>query len=185
LDEPISFEIVTETWQRMADTPLEKVHELVFQMEQEQPQILAYLLAQDEEIFDENEREIILYLGIVVWQILRRSRRQPRKVSQKKLLQAEESNYTFLEQLAGDTEADFMSATLAMIEHHPEPEVFRYIVEALMDEESYDEDDQPIRDENRGLAFLTLKTALDALISSRPGPGKRGQGPAGPKLPGI
>jgi hypothetical protein len=175
LDEPISYETVTATWQRMAAMPLGKVNELLSLMETEQPQILAYLLAQDEEIFDDHEREIILYLGIVVWQIMRQGRRRPRKITPKKLLAAEEANYIFLDLLSEDTEADFMSAILGMIERHPEPEVFRYIVEALMDEEGYDDGDEPIRDENLGLAFLTLKSALDALIAARPSPGKRGQ----------
>jgi len=54
-----------------------------------------------------------------------------------------------------------------MIATYPEPEVLRYIVEAIMEEEEdYDPDDPPIRDEYRGLAFAHLKTVLDALTSS-------------------
>ena len=53
-----------------------------------------------------------------------------------------------------------------MIATYPEPEVLRYIVEAIMEEEDYDPDDPPIRDEYRGLAFAHLKTVLDAFISS-------------------
>ncbi len=181
MEEPISYETVTETWERMAEAPTDQAEGLVHQMQREQPHLLAYLLAQDEEIFDEQERETILYVGMVIWQIMKQGKRKPRKVSQKRLFEAEETNYAFLEQLSEDTEADFMSATLAMLENYPEPEVFRYIVEAIMEEESEEESDEeidkeesnpPIQDENRGLAFLILKTVLDALVANRKAPGK-------------
>jgi hypothetical protein len=38
-----------------------------------------------------------------------------------------------------------------------------------MEEEDYDPDDLPIRDEYRGLAFVYLKTVLDAFIGSLAG----------------
>jgi hypothetical protein len=168
VDQPISYETVTQTWERMSETPLDQVESLVRSMEAEQPVILAYLLAQDEEVFDQDERETLLYIGMVLWQIMRQGSRRPKRVTEKKLFEAEENNYTFLDQLAGDTDADFLSATLAMLETYPEPEVFRYLIEALMEEEIDPDEEGPImRDENRGLAFLTLKTALDALIASR------------------
>jgi hypothetical protein len=39
-------------------------------------------------------------------------------------------------------------------------------MEALMEEEDRDPDDPLIRDEYRGLAFVHLKTVLDAFIAS-------------------
>jgi len=162
----IPAEIVTETWQRMAQTPVHEAPDLVNQMQQEQPAIMAHLLYLDEFPFDPHERELIFYIGMVVWQIMKQSKRRLRRVTLKKLSKAERANYDTLELLASDSEADLFSATVAMIENHPEPEVIRYIVETIMDEEDYEPDDPPIRDEYRGLAFIHLKIALDALISS-------------------
>lgn len=162
----IPTEIVTETWQRMAQTSVHEAPDLVNQMQQEQPAILAHLLYLDEFPFDPHERELIFYIGMVVWQIMKQSKQRLRRVALKKLSKAEKANYDTLELLASDSEADFFSATVAMVENHPEPEVMRYIVETIMDEEDYDPDDPPIRDEYRGLAFIHLKIALDALISS-------------------
>ena len=162
----IPGEIVTETWQRMAQTPIHEAPDLVNQMQQEQPAILAHLLYLDEFPFDPHERELIFYIGMVVWQIMKESKRRLRRVTLKKLSKAEKANYDTLELVASDSEADFFSATVAIVENHPEPEVMRYIVETIMDEEDYDPDDPPIRDEYRGLAFIHLKIALDALISS-------------------
>jgi hypothetical protein len=166
MDEVISAEIVTQTWQRMAQTSVSETPQLLEEMKDEQPVVLGYLLALDDFPFNEHEREIIFYVGIVVWQIMRRSRRRLYKVTRRKLRRAEEANYGFLELLASDTEADFVSATRTMLENYPEPEVLRYIIEAIMEEEDYEPDDLPIRDEYRGLAFVHLKIALDAFVDS-------------------
>jgi hypothetical protein len=241
--EPISYEVVTETWQRMAETPAEEAQEIINQMELEQPVIMVYLLALDEYPFSQTEREIVFYLGAVLWEVMKQSPAALGMVTEEALNQAEEANYQFLELLSNDTEADFMSATRTLIDTYGEPEVLRYLVEALMedgaelDEDDYesalaagweagdapleplgdftaddaealleaatspepiemfeyieedddedfedegdedfeDEDDEGdeewgdfnIRPEYRGLAFVHLKTVLDALIQSR------------------
>lgn len=164
----ISAETVTQTWERMAVTPADQAQQMVEQMSEEQPVILAYLLAMSEQPpFNSHEGQIVFYIGMVVWQIMQQSTKRLRKVTPTQLEQAEKANETFLETLSSDTEADFFSATKAMLETYPEPEVLGYITEALLDEEDYDPDDPPIRDENRGLAFLYLKIVLDAFITSR------------------
>lgn len=165
----ISAETVTRVWQDMARASLDKVPHLVNQMRVEQPVILVYLLAVDDSIFNQHERELIFYLGMVVWQMMKQSKRRLRKVTEKRLEQAEKANFDFLERLSGSPEADFESATLTMLATYPEPEVFRYIVEAVMEEEDYDPEDPPIREEYRGLAVMYLKTVLDAFISSLAG----------------
>ena len=162
----ISAEIVTQTWQRMSQTPVSSTPQMVEEMKEEQPVLLAFLLALEDFPFNRHERELIFYVGMVVWQIMKQSERPLHKVTRKKLGDAEEANYDFLELLTSDTEADFVSATRTMLEQHPEPEVLRYIVEAIMEEEEYEPEDPPIRDEYRGLAFVHLKIALDALASS-------------------
>jgi hypothetical protein len=163
----ISAETVTRVWQDMARASPDEVPHLVNEMRVEQPVILAYLLAVGDAIFNQHERELIFYLGMVVWQMMKQSKRRQRKVTEKRLEQAEEANIDFLERLSASPEANFESATETMLVTYPEPEVLRYIVEAIMEEEEdYDPDDPPIRDEYRGLAFVHLKTVLDALISS-------------------
>jgi hypothetical protein len=222
----ISYEAVNETWQRMAETPPDQIQAIVDQMEQEQPVLMVYLLALEDYPFNVSEKEIIFYIGTVVWQILKESKASLSSVTPEIINHSEEENYQFLDLLSNDTEADFMSATRAMIDSYPEPEVLRYLVEALMEDDvdydeitegmeadvsesplseengdeddgfeslfntgeeddievevifeeeeedglgevEWDEDDPDIRPENRGLAFVHLKTALDALIASR------------------
>jgi hypothetical protein len=162
----ISAETVTQTWQRMAAFPPRQVPQFIEQMKNEQPVILAYLLAESERPpFNTHEGQLVFYLGLVVWQIMKQSPRPLRKVTHKKLRRVEQTNADLLDMLASDTDADFFSATQRMLETYPEPKVFEYIVQAIMDEDEYDPDDPPIREEYRGLAFLHLKVVLDAFIS--------------------
>jgi hypothetical protein len=163
----ISAETVTQTWQRLGDLDEIQAQQMGGQMTLEQPYVQVYLLAMSEQPeFDENEGQIFFYVGTVVWQIMKQSPKQLREVTPAELERAEKANERFFETLSSDTEADFLSATKTMLEAHPEPEVLRYVVEAIMEEdEEYDPDDPPIRDENRGLAFLYLKVVLDAFIS--------------------
>jgi len=162
----ISAETVTRVWQDMARVSADEAPRFVQQMEEEQPAVMAYLLAVGDALFNQHEQEIIFYLGVVVWQMMKQSKRRLRKVTEERLDQAEEANLDFLERLSASPEADFESATQAMMATYPEPEVLRYIVEAIMEEEDYTPEDPPIRDEYRGLAFVHLKTVLDAFISS-------------------
>ena len=163
----IPAEIVTQTWQAMSQLAEQDAADLVTKMQEEQPLVLAYLMALNDTPFDQHEKGIIFYLGMVVWQMMKQSPRRLLKVTHKKLDRAENANLENLDLFASDTPADFMSASRFMLERYEEPEVLRYIVEALMDEEEYYQSgDVPIRDEYRGLAFIHLKIVLDALINS-------------------
>jgi hypothetical protein len=162
----ISAETVTRVWQDMAQVSADEAPRFVQQMEEEQPAVMVYLLAVGEALFNQHEQEIIFYLGMVVWQVMKQGQRRLRKVTEERLDQAEEANLDFLERLSASPEADFESAIQAMMDTYPEPEVLRYIVEAIMEDEDYDPEDPPIREEYRGMAFVHLKTVLDAFISS-------------------
>jgi len=160
----ISAETVTQTWQRMAQMQIYEVPALIEQMKNEQPVMLAYLLAADGLPFNRNERELIMYIGMVVWQIMKESERPLRKVTRKKLRQAEEANEELFERLGPGTGTDSARLTQLLAFKYSEPEVLRYVVEAIVEEPEPDE--TPIRDEYMGLAFVYLRTALDAFIAS-------------------
>ena len=162
----IPVEIVTKTWQRMAQMSVDEARLMAFQFQEEQPVIFGFLAFMDEFPFNRHEKELVFYIGTVVWQIMKQSKRRLRKVTRRKLEKADKVNYESLEMMMSDSEADFISASMTMLENQPEPEALRYIVETIMDEEEYEPDDLPIRDEYRGLAFIHLKTVLDAFVAS-------------------
>ena len=167
--ESISYETVNDVWNKLIQTPPEQAQEIVEEMEREQPEVMFFLLDLEDFPFNEHEAQIIFTSGLIVWQIMLHSIQPIGRVTDQMLDQAEDANYEFLEMLAGDTAADFDSASMAMVEHYSEPEVLRFVVESVMEDEAYDPSDPPIREEYRGLAFVHLKTELDAFIASRQG----------------
>ena len=161
----ITADTVTRTWERVGAMPPEQAPHLIEQMHKEQPVVLAYLMAMTEQPeFSPDDRETVFYIGVVVWQIMKQSPHGLRRVSERNLDEVIDANDEQLEKFAAGS-ASLQHAVKAMLESHPEPEVLRYIVEALMEEEEPGE--PPVSAESLGLAFLTLKNILDALVLGR------------------
>ncbi len=59
----------------------------------------------------------------------------------------------------------FHHAARRAVETYPEPEVFRYLVEAIA-EGPEDPEEGPLTEEGKGLAFVYLKTVLAAMAAS-------------------
>ena len=164
----ITNETVDATWQRVAGTEEDEAQLLIEQMTQEQPLLLAYLMAMGEqEPFDDYEGQMLFYLGLVVWQIMRENPTGLAEVTPEVLEQAEQGNEELLNRLAEDEDADLEQLFETLLADYAEPEVLRYIVNSLTDEDDYEEgDDPPMREESRATAFFDLKTVLDSLIAS-------------------
>ncbi len=161
----ISTDVVTQTVQRMSAMQPVEARALVKRMGQEQPVIVAYLLATSEnKAFDQDEGQTLFYVGLVITQIMKQGLMEPGKITEKRLMRAEKANEDLLDKMASDSAGDFASAAESLVEKYPEPEVLRYVTEALMEDEEGDPDNPPIRDENLGLAFLHLKVVLDAFV---------------------
>jgi hypothetical protein len=154
----ISARVVERTWQRIANLSPREGQKLIERMTKEQPVILAYLMAVDSDIFNDEERQTLLYLGVVVWQIMLEGIRPLPKVSEKILDNAEAKNLKMAEYLRGETEAGFEEATRKIIENYTQPEALRYVVEAIIEDT---EESSSIREENRGIMFVDLKTVID------------------------
>ncbi len=115
-------------------------------------------MAVDSDIFNEDERQVLLFLGVVVWQIMLQGVQRLSRVTEKTLDKAEAANLKMTEYLQGETDNGFEEVTRKMIGSYGQPEVLRYVVEAIMEDT---EESCPIRDENRGTMFLDLKTIID------------------------
>lgn len=155
---PIPAEVVEETWQRMAQMDPADTPALMERFGDEQPLMLAYLVATADALLNEDEKELQVYLGTVVWQILTHGGRQLPHVSEKELDRIEDRNLARLDRLAGKPDADFERVARETIERSPQPEVLRYVVQGIFEDP---EEGLDLRDEMTGLIFLHLKTVID------------------------
>jgi len=156
--DPISPEIVEKIWKRMGGMSPQKVPKMINLMSKEQPFVLAYLMATGGNILNQDERELLLYLGIVVWQIMSQGNMPLPEITEQTLDEVEDSNMKMLESLEDESDSTFMAAVEKMINNYNQPEVLRYVVEALMEEP---EEECLIRDENKGIIMIFLKTIID------------------------
>ena len=157
---PISSEIVEETWRRIGEMPPQEMPELVYQMSKEQPFLFAYLMGVGGDLLNEDERELLLYLGMVVWQMMLQGNRRLPQITGEVLDKAEEANMKLIEYLEGESEVDFMETVEELVKNYNQREVLGYVVEALMEES---DEECLIRDEYRGMMMIYLKTVIDSL----------------------
>lgn len=158
----ISAEVVSQTWMRMGRASEHEAAKLVSQMADEQPAVLSYLTGLQDLQFNDHEHELVFYIGMVVWQIMNQANLQLYEVTADKLRMADESNTGLLEQLVLGSKDGCIEAAWSLAGEHPEPEVIRYVVEAIRESLP---DEPGIRPKNEGLAYIHLKILVDAFVS--------------------
>ncbi|MBC7105974.1 MAG: hypothetical protein H5T97_08540, partial [Firmicutes bacterium] len=109
------------------------------------------------------ERELLLYLGVAVWRMMCRGGCRPGTVTEKLLDQIEMRNEKEFERLAGKGPRAVARAAAELLGRSSQPELLRYVVEALMEE---DEPGCVIRPDAKGLLLMRLMTVIEALDSS-------------------
>ncbi|MGB9868163.1 MAG: hypothetical protein ACPLPR_09745 [Bacillota bacterium] len=157
----VSGRVVETTWKEMARASEKEARKWVKEMSREQPAVLAYLLGVDDGFLNREERELLVYLGIAVWRMMCRAGCKPAKVTEELLEGIERRNEEGFQQLAGKGDEALEQAAMGMLDSC-QPELFRYVVEALMEE---DEAGCVIRDDAKGLIMLRLMTVIEALDS--------------------
>ncbi len=157
----VSAELVERTWKRMARMPSEEVPRIIDRMDKEQPEILGFLLGIDYDVLNEDERKLLLYLGTVIWEIMREGTPRPKRVSAKRMNQFIDRTDKMTEYLMGESADDFETSVVKIFQEHNQINVLRYAVEALFEMEEEDRDE--IREEIKGLIFMNIKTIVEAL----------------------
>jgi hypothetical protein len=157
--ERIPAELVEQTCSRFWSMSEQDAFQLSFKLENQQPLLVAYLAAVDHDILNQAEREKLFYLGTLVWQIMSDQNKKLPRINEDTLLTCEKANLKMAESLTDANAIHFAEVVKAILKDYSQPEVFRYIIGALLEEE--EEDDSQIRDEILGIMMLDLKTIID------------------------
>jgi len=179
----ISKEIVEKTWQEAAEMSEKEGIKSIEKFAREQPAILAYLMGAGGDMVIEEDRELMLYLGMVVWKIMSRGDRPLKEITMEELEAEEEVNFKVLEDLTTASAEDMLAFTAKMLSDFNQIEILKYVVETIMEDEDFDEeapdfgdddmeyeeddefdfdeDDLDIEDEAQGLMLIYLKTVIN------------------------
>jgi hypothetical protein len=154
----ISADDVEKVYVKMWNMSEQDAFRLSYAMQEEQPLLVAYLAAVDKDILNQEEREVLFYQGTVIWQIMSEAQKPLPQITEDKLLRIESENLCLSESLKNAGTWKFAEVIKRILKDYGQPEVFRYVLSALLDQ---DNEDCVIRDENLGIIMLDLKTVID------------------------
>lgn len=156
----ISSESVEKAYAAICSLTEREAYRLSYDFQKGQPLLVAYLTAVDKDILNQEERELLFYLGAVVWKIMSSDPGEMPETNEDRLLNLEAANQKIADSLRTTDSVKFAEVVKKLLQACPQPEVFRYVVAALMDE---DNDENSVRDENLGIIMLDLKTVIEYL----------------------
>jgi hypothetical protein len=155
----ISLEDLKKRWDDQGSIPPSEIPALVDTLSKKQPYLLAYLMASGNDIFNEDEREALLFMGVMIWKIAEDSKSLPR-ISGNLLEKWEKKNIEMMEYLAGEPESEFTDTVEKIMETYSQSELLRFIIEKLMEEP---EKGVELREDTIGMIVLYLKTIIDCI----------------------
>ena len=158
--ERISSESVEKAYEAICTLTEQDAYRLSFDFQKDQPLIVAYLTSVDKDIINQEERELLFYLGAVAWKIMNTGNSNFPEVNEDLLLKIEAANQKTVDDFRATDSVKFAEVVKKLLKECHQTEVLRYVIAALMNE---DNAENSIRDENLGIIILDLKTVIDYL----------------------
>ena len=159
--EPISEELVEETWQEVSDFTPEQGSKEMRKLAKSQPELIAFMLGVSNEL-EQDVKELALYMFFVVYRIFEKAAQgnKLKKLSSDEIMDCYEENEDLIEGLEGVDEIFF--DRIARVQVSRQPYVMKYVVDTLV-EMPDEEDPVALTEDDIGAVFLLLKTVVDLL----------------------
>jgi len=144
----------------MARASEKEIRDIAERMQQQQPFVMVYLLAVEEQISEGQEQGWLMSLGGAIFEAISQANPILRQVTGDELLAAEEENQKMLEGLEAGSEMDFASAVDDLHTTYNQQPLLSVVLNELMADYA---DEPELAPEKIGLALLHLKTVIDCL----------------------
>jgi hypothetical protein len=155
----IDEDIVEATWQEVGSMEPQDAQSAMQEAAEKQPALLTYVMAATAETREEVQ-ELGVYLYYVIFRMFEVGAEKPlEEVSIEAVERHADRNDDLLERL--ESAHDRFFERVSEVETARQPYIYRYLVEALFEEE--DDESVELAEEETGLLFLTLKTVVDAM----------------------
>jgi hypothetical protein len=159
----LSSEIIDEHWKNIERMDLDEVPDLINDLGRNQPFVLTYLMATGAEILNQKEREMLLFLGIMVWNISKVLIVDHEEIPTDELYDCESKNIAMLEYLSGEPEIDFLNTVDKIMSKYHQGALLKYIIDRLM--EDIKDENCDIREDNIGIIVIYIKSLVDCIDS--------------------
>lgn len=151
---------IDEVWQRLNESSPEQARALAARMQREQPFLLVYLLAADENLLGDEDRGALLMLGATIWEIMSHHQPRLRQVTDGEIEAAEAANLRALEEMDEGSEVECQQAIQRLMSGYNQMPLLGAVLEALM---AGHEETPELAPGHVGPALLHLKTVIDCL----------------------
>jgi hypothetical protein len=121
----------------------------------EQPALMGYVFSEDFDLLTQEERELMLYLMLVIWQSILRDGGEVEPVSKLALEDAEERNWELLDTVK---ENRFRERITVFFDDSDQEDLLAFVEDSLVDD-----DDSTVTQEGREPIFVALKSVIDIL----------------------
>ena len=157
---PISQELVDETWQAFAGFSPARARKETIKVNKNQPNLLAFMMEFTQDL-DREVQELAIYMFYVVCRMFQKSSKKSlKRISPEEIINCYEKTERFIESLEGAHERFF--ERIAGVQLSEQPYVMKYVVETLM-EAPEEEDPVVLTEDDIGYLFLLFKTVVDLL----------------------
>ena len=157
---PISQELVDETWQAFAGFSPARARKETIKVNKNQPNLLAFMMEFTQDL-DREVKELAIYMFYVVCRMFQKSSKKSlKRISPEEIINCYEKTERFIENLEDDHERFF--ERIAKVQLSEQPYVMKYVVETLM-EAPEEEDPVILTEDDVGYLFLLFKTVVDLL----------------------
>ena len=157
---PLSETEFSYLWENKEDMNPAEAPELVEALSRSQPDMLNYLMATGGDILEQSEREVLFYMGVLLWYVIDTLGFNIPLIQLETLVENENKNFEMLEYLAGEPETEFMATVQKIMDHYNQAELLRYIIEKIMEEPHRD---VPVLEDHIGIMVIYLKTCIDCI----------------------
>ena len=135
----------------------EQLENLIDEMGEEQPLMLAFLMEMGEDDFNDDEQELFLFLGVAVWQVMRGANNgQLAAVSESTFEASKNDNLAFIQEVESGIRQDLLTSLASQPEEYPQADLLAFVIETITEEESY-----WIRPKNQSMMLAFLKIVID------------------------
>ncbi len=155
----ITRDLADQTWDRLMNIEDDDTLEmLIDRMGDAQPAAMAYLMSMGEGDFNEDEQEFFLILGMWIWQTLVASGSELAELNDDHFEAVREENVPWLEEMAEESSVGWVAIARKIVAAHPQSALLQATVELIEEE-----DEDVIREQNRGVLLIFLKILTEAL----------------------
>lgn len=156
----ITEKVVNEVWQNHTQNSFFDIEKKVAELNKKQPDLANYLMTVNSEIYNFDEKQLLLYLAVAVWECMKQGEKEIPKVTANDITKANEKNMKLVSYLEGQLESNFQQAVEHVFSEYHQCYVLDLIRKVVF---STDDQKTQIRSKNKGLVLFDLKTFLDCL----------------------